>query len=68
MVRGCYYSAGVDPRAVEPPVLFEDYFGDEVIEGDEYWDINGDLVLDENVREYIAKIFEKKVARSEDDI
>lgn len=63
--RGWDYPKGEDPNSVEAPILFKDFFNDDVYEGDEYWEIFGDIVLDENLNKYIKSEFVMKVAGRE---
>lgn len=46
----------------EPKVFGEDWQGHEIYEGDEYFDIMGELVPVEELEEFIAERFERKTA------
>ena len=44
--------------------LFEDVFGTEVYEGDTYYDFDGELVFEDNLKRWVEQ-FEKEAGRSD---
>ena len=46
----------------EPKIFGTDWQGHEIYEGDEYFDIMGELVPVEELEEFIAERFERKTA------
>lgn len=46
----------------EPKVFGTDWKGHEIYEGDEYFEIDGELVLVEELDEYAKERFERRIA------
>lgn len=46
----------------EPKIFGTDWKGNEIYEGDEYYDVDGEFVPVEDVEEYMNEAFSKRVA------
>jgi hypothetical protein len=59
------YPDGLSNMISQPEHYGIDYFGDEILVGDEIVEINGEIVLKDNFEDYLTEVLEVKFMTAE---
>ena len=52
-----FFNRFKEPDCTEPPIVANDWNGDPIYEGDQYLDIDGVFVFEDDLNEYIKNVY-----------